>query len=70
MTRHVLVHRGGVVDGSFVSRVKKHPHLSKLKENERLNFDGVFASQAAEVALVCGLTLLDHVDDWLMANPK
>jgi hypothetical protein len=68
--RHVLAHRGGIIDDRFLDRVKSKPHLSHLVKDQKIVLDGDAAAKSAEVAFVCGFTLADHVDEWLEVNPS
>lgn len=70
--RHVLVHRGGRVDQFFIDRVTRHPVLSTLKLDDRVEtlINGQITAASAELAMVCGLKLTDVVDNWLASSAE
>jgi hypothetical protein len=68
--RHVLTHRGGRVDENFMDRVRDHPELKNLKQDDHLELDGVIVARYAEAAIMAGGALAVHVDDWLIQNPE
>ena len=66
--RHVLVHRGGKVDASFLHRVKDHekyPEFADLIDEQTLELDGTLIRRCMEGSTSISKNLLSFVDKWL-----
>jgi hypothetical protein len=62
--RHVLIHRGGMADKPFVERVKRHPHLSKIEERERIEVDGQMVRTYTSAVCAGAARLVRGLDAW------
>ena len=67
-SRHLIVHRGGLVDEEFQKRVRNvgvaHPVGALLP------LDGPMVGRLANAAIAAGCRLLVFVDEWLVKNPS
>jgi hypothetical protein len=67
--RHVLVHRAGQVDPSFVWRAKKFvgadAELANLQLNDHVPLDGIRVSRLVDATVARATTLLRGVSEWL-----
>jgi hypothetical protein len=62
--RHLIVHRGGIIDAEFKRRAKPD-----AVEGELLALDGKIVSNLTNGAIHAGCDLLEFVDEWLVNNP-
>jgi hypothetical protein len=67
--RNLLVHRGGIVDEFFLSRVDKDPKLKSLQTDTVLAVDGPLALRLMRCADSCSADLFKSVSKWLTDNP-
>ncbi len=63
--RHLLIHRAGVVDKMFVTRVSRDKDLSLMKTGDRIQVDGPMATKYSAAASNGGLELIGFVNTWL-----
>jgi hypothetical protein len=63
--RHVLVHRGGRADKSFLGRIKDHPVFSRLAEGAMVPLDGVMVGDYVDASIRRAPVLIGGVDEWL-----
>jgi hypothetical protein len=66
-SRHVIVHRGGIVDEEFASRTKTMGIGYTV--GAPLPLDGKMVSRLANAGVDAGCQLLTFVEGWLTANP-
>ena len=67
-SRHLIVHKGGMVDEEFQKRVAKVGIAYPV--GDLLPLDGAMVSRMANAAIAAGCRLLAFVDDWLVKNPS
>lgn len=67
-SRHVIVHRAGIVDEEFRSRTKRMDLDYPL--GIQLPLDGKTVSRLANSAIEAGCRLIAFVDDWLVHNSE
>lgn len=68
--RHVLVHRAGEIDQSFISNVENIPVFSHYKLNDRLQMEGEMVRKYVTAGIDCADHLLWKVDEWLTKNQE
>jgi hypothetical protein len=66
--RNVFVHKGGVVDSLFASRVKNDPTFNKLKTGEYIRLTGPLIRDRVTELAACALAVLEAVDEFLDNN--
>lgn len=64
-TRHLVVHRGGVVDERYNRAADQNFGI-----NQPLPLDATFISNILGAGIAAGCTLISFVDGWLAANPS
>jgi hypothetical protein len=62
--RHLLAHRGGVVDRKFRDEVEDFPSLNHLAVGSRISFTGSDVSKYVNTTVGCAIRLFKFVDDW------
>jgi|SRR5665213_2171424 len=70
--RHVVVHRGGRIDSTFLQRVKdkdKYPEFSFAQPDDLLELDAALVRRCMDGGTESSRKLLAFVDDWLTKNP-
>jgi hypothetical protein len=68
--RNVLVHRAGVVDRTFVDRMKSNTVVAQQQPGEALLLTGPIVIKTVEGTFDQGVALLLATDNWLSANPE
>ena len=71
--RHLLVHKGGVVDETFLkdsSGVSSLDEMRSLGAGKQIFMDGVTFKKIVEPALLSAINLIKAVDAWLLAHPQ
>jgi len=67
--RNVIVHRGGLVDEEFHTKMKKEARFSGLQIGETITIDGEVTNELIGPAVRCGVKLIEEVDQWLASHP-
>lgn len=68
--RNLLVHRSGIADRKFVSRMKSNSDWSHTPAGTILPLNGALAAKLTTTAVQCSIELARGVDCWLVANPE
>ena len=68
--RHLLVHRGGLVDEQFKKRMEKNAKWAYLNMGDSFPVDTAVAVDYSNAASRTGTLLLQAVNQWLEDNPK
>lgn len=64
-TRHLLAHRGGVVDRKFKGVVKQIARFASVEEGKQMHINGEMAGELARNGIALSLAILDDVDQRL-----
>jgi hypothetical protein len=67
--RNLLVHRGGVVDELYLRRTKSLLLAPKSDIGERIKLDGDIVEELSSAMKLLGASLVQAVDEWLIAHP-
>lgn len=66
--RNVIVHRAGVIDEKFVSRVKSIPLLTGQRPEDKLDLNGGLVARLVGPAFSAVVMLIRSVDNWLAGH--
>jgi hypothetical protein len=68
--RHLLAHRGGVIDDRFRDKMKNFPDYQDLKLGEKLELKGPTVKKHIAACAECAASLFNYVDDWTEQREK
>ena len=62
--RHVIAHRGGLVDRKFQREMQHYPHYSDVSLDQPVPLSGANVAAHVQACVVCGKQVFRFVDDW------
>ena len=62
--RHLIAHRGGVVDRKFHEEMSDSPFYKDVPIGSQLPFDGPMVSRHVDACIKTGVALFSTVDSW------
>ena len=68
--RHLIAHRGGVVDGKFKEKMKDVQEFQGAEIGEYLELSGPFVKANLEACVRCAMNIFRFVDDWSVEKDK
>jgi hypothetical protein len=68
VTRHLIVHRGGIVDQKYLDRTKSLPNAPKALIGNPIQLDGEIIFALVDPVMKLGLNLIVAVDNWLASH--
>jgi hypothetical protein len=69
LTRHVIVHNGGIIDDAFLKRKSDLPPNILAANGEPLPLDGNITSDLIAPVMQLGWNLIYEVDQWIIRHP-
>jgi hypothetical protein len=68
VTRHLMVHRGGIVDQKYLDRTKNLPNAPRAPIGQPVQLDGEIILNLSGPVMKLGLDLIIAVDNWLASH--
>jgi hypothetical protein len=66
--RHLLAHRGGLIDPKFNKEMEQYPEYASQPIGSRLKLSGPLVCRNANACVRAGTSLMENVDLWLVNN--